>query len=96
METKTERISARITHSVYSTLSEASQILGASLNHFIVQAAVEKALAIIESERKIRLSRASAEHICQLMENPPKPKSRMVESIKAYKKDLFFYQSRPY
>lgn len=88
METKTARVSARITPNVYSTLTEASELLGSTLNHFMVQAAFEKALAVIESENKIRLNRASAEHICQLMENPPKPASGMIEAIKAYKKDL--------
>jgi len=88
METKTARVSARITPGVYSTLAEASELLGSTLNHFMVQAAFEKALAVIESEKKIRLNRASAEHICQLMENPPEPVSGMIEAIKAYKKDL--------
>ena len=49
-ETKTARVSARISPNVYNTLTEASEITGSTLNQFIVHAALEKAQAIIEQE----------------------------------------------
>ncbi|WP_024336180.1 DUF1778 domain-containing protein [Desulfotignum balticum] len=52
-ETKTARVSARISPSVYETLTEASEITGSTLNQFIVHAALEKAQAIIEHENQI-------------------------------------------
>ena len=52
-ETKTARVSARISPNVYNTLTEASEITGSTLNQFIVHAALEKAQAIIEHENKI-------------------------------------------
>ena len=45
-ETKTARVSARVTPNVFDTLTEASEIIGATLNQFLVQAALEKAKTI--------------------------------------------------
>lgn len=68
-----ERIPARMPTAVYERLVEAAQAVGATLNQFLVQAALEKANAILEEERTIRLSSASAEAVFSLMENPPEP-----------------------
>ncbi len=87
-EAKTTRVSARISPIVYDTLTEASEITGATLNQFLVQAALEKAHAIIEHENKIRLSRQSAEHLFELIENPPKVNPKLDRAMKQYKQDL--------
>ncbi len=87
-EPKTARVSARISPSVYDTLTEASEITGATLNQFLVQAALEKALAIIENENKIKLNRQSTEHLFELIENSPKVNSKMAQAVKQYKRDL--------
>ena len=87
-EAKTSRVSARVTPSVYSTLTEASKITGATLNQFLVQAALEKAHTIIEHENKIRLSRESADHLFEIIENPPKKNPKLANAIKRYKQDL--------
>ena len=87
-ETKTSRVSARISPSVYGTLSEASAIMGSTLNQFLVQAALEKAHAVIEHENKIKLSRKSAKHLLELIENPPKINHRLLKVMRKYKQDL--------
>lgn len=87
-EAKTSRVSARVTPSVYSTLTEASEISGATLNQFLVQAALEKAHAIIEYENKIKLNRESADHLFEIIENPPKKNPKLAKAIKKYKQDL--------
>ena len=87
-EPKTSRVSARVTPSVYSTLTEASEITGATLNQFLVQAALEKAHTIIEHENKIKLSRQSAEHLFEILENPPKKSPKLVKAMKKLKQDL--------
>lgn len=87
-EPKTSRVSARISPSVYDTLAEASEIMGATLNQFLVQAALEKAQAIIEHENKIRLNKQSAEHLFELIENPPKVNPKLAQAMKQFKKDL--------
>ncbi|WP_300461064.1 DUF1778 domain-containing protein [Desulfobacula sp.] len=87
-KTKTARVSARISPSVYNTLIEASEIAGSTLNQFLVQAALEKAQAIIEQDNKIRLRQQSAEHLFELIENPPKVNPKLAQTMKQYKQDL--------
>jgi len=52
----TEQISAAIPCHVFMALEKASEIQGESLNHFLIQAAYEKARQIIEQNRIIKLS----------------------------------------
>ncbi len=87
-EAKTARVSARVSPSVYETLTEASEIVGATLNQFLVQVALEKAHAIIDHETKIRLNKQSATHLFDLIENPPKVNPKLVKAMKQYKQNL--------
>ena len=87
-ETKTARVSARVSPSIYDTLAEASEIMGATLNQFLVQAALEKAHAIIEYENKIKLNKQSTEHLFEIIENPPKLNPKLAKAMKQYRKDL--------
>jgi len=87
-EVKTARVSARITPSVYGTLSDASAITGSTLNQFLVQAALEKAHAVIEHENKIKLNRKSTKHLLELIENPPQINQRLLKVVKKYKQDM--------
>lgn len=87
-ETKTARVSARISPNVYETLAEASEIIGATLNQFLVQAAFEKAQAIIQHENKIKLSKQSMEHLFELIENPPKMNSKLKKAMKQHEQGL--------
>lgn len=81
---KTARVSARVSPAVYSTLAEASALSGSTLNQFLVQAALEKAYAVIEHENKIRLNLESAEKLFDLVENPPKMNRRLKKAIKQH------------
>ncbi|SLM31182.1 conserved hypothetical protein [Desulfamplus magnetovallimortis] len=87
-EAKISRVSARVTPSVYNTLTEASEISGATINQFLVQAALEKAYTIIEHENKIKLNRQSADHLFQIIENPPKKNPKLAKAIRTYKQDM--------
>lgn len=68
-----QRIPARMPTAVYEKIVEAAQSIGATLNQFLVQSALEKANAVLEEERIIRLSAASSEALFAIMENPPEP-----------------------
>jgi uncharacterized protein (DUF1778 family) len=67
---------------VYDRLVEASQAVGATLNQFLVSSALEKADAILERERVIKLSAASSEALFALMENPPQPNDHLKKAMK--------------
>lgn len=83
-----ERIPARMPTAVYERLVEAAQAVGATLNQFLVQAALEKANSILEEERTIKLSSASAETVFTLMENPPEPNEYLKNAMKRREETL--------
>lgn len=68
-----QRIPARMPTAVYERIVEAAQAVGATLNQFLVQSALEKANSILEEERVIKLSQTSSEALFAIMENPPEP-----------------------
>jgi uncharacterized protein (DUF1778 family) len=76
-----ERIPARMPTAVYDRLVEAAQAVGATLNQFLVQSALEKANAILEEERVIKLSAASSDALFAIMENPPEPTEYLKEAM---------------
>lgn len=71
------RVSARVSENIHETLAEAAALVGATLNQFVVQAALEKAREVIESERVIRLTARDAEVFFETIENPPEPNEAM-------------------
>lgn len=83
-----ERVSARIPIHAYQILSRAAEISGATLNQFLVQAALEKAQMIIEKDKIINLSLRSANVFFDAIENPPKPNKKLKQAMKAYKKSF--------
>lgn len=76
------RIPARMPSAVYDRLVEAAQAVGATLNQFLVSSALEKADAILERERLIKLSAASSEALFAIMENPPEPNKYLKNAMK--------------
>ena len=84
---KEERIPARMPHAVYEKISEAAQAVGATLNQFLVQAALERANEILERERVISLSTKAAKTVFDLIENPPGPNKRLKKAMER-RKDL--------
>ncbi len=84
--TKQERIGARVPPDVYATLNQAAELLGATVNQFLVQSALKEAQAVIEREQTIRLSRRDCERLLDLLDNPPKPNARLKAAVKHYQK----------
>ena len=83
-----ERIPARMPLPVYERIVEAAQAVGATLNQFLVQSALEKANIVLEQERVINLTTASAKIIFDLVENPPAPNDHLKTAMKRRKEVL--------
>ena len=83
---KEERNSARVTQDVHSTLRQAADMVGATVNQFLVQAALKEARGIIERERVIQLTQRDARMFFGMLERPPKPKAKLRAAIAAYRK----------
>lgn len=86
MDTTKERISSRVTKPVRKTLEEAAALSGATLNQFVVQAALKEAHAVLERDRFIQLSRRDAEVFFKALKNPPAPNARLKKAVAAYKR----------
>lgn len=75
------RVTARLPASVKETLQKAADLTGATLNQFMVAAAVKEAQAVIEQEQVIRLSSEDGDKIFSLIENPPAPNEQLRAAI---------------
>jgi uncharacterized protein (DUF1778 family) len=83
-----ERIPARMPSAVYDRVVEAAQAVGATLNQFLVQSALEKANEILERERVIKLSATTAKTVFDLVKNPPAPSERLKAAMKRHEEVL--------
>jgi len=59
--------------------------LGSTVNQFVMQTAYQEAQRVIERESVIRLSQKDARMVFSLFDNPPKPKKRLKDAVKAFK-----------
>jgi uncharacterized protein (DUF1778 family) len=82
-----ERISARVSKEVRERLEEAAGISGATLNQFLVQAAIEKANQVLEREKVMKVSARDAEWLLNLLDQPPRPpNARLQRALDDYQK----------
>lgn len=82
---KQDRIGARVPHEVYVTLHRAAELSGATVNQFLVQAALKEAQAVIEREEVIRLSPRDWGWLLDLMDDPPRPNARLEAALEHYR-----------
>lgn len=80
-----KRITARVSDNVRNTLEQAAELLGATVNQFVVQAAYVEAQRVVARESVIRLSQKDARRVLALIDNPPQPGKRLQEAVKAFK-----------
>jgi uncharacterized protein (DUF1778 family) len=80
------RITARVPQAVQDTLEQAAELLGATLNQFVVQAALSEARRVIERDRVIHLSSTDAAFLMNLLEKPPLPNAKLRKAFQSYRK----------
>jgi len=79
------RITARVPARQRDRLEEAAALSGATLNQFVVQAAVNEAQRILERENTIHLSLEGAKRVLKLMENPPPPNAKLKKAVETHR-----------
>ena len=84
--TTSRRLTTRITDHVQEKLQVAADLVGATLNQFIVQAALEKADKIIESESTVVLTRRESLRLLELIENPPPRNEKFAQAQARYQR----------
>lgn len=82
------RITAQLSDPVVERLQAAADLTGVSLDYFVVQAALEKAGAIIDREETIRYSREDAEWLISLLDSPMQPNAALTQAFERYKNKL--------
>lgn len=84
LEEPRKRITARISNRMRDTLEQAAELLGSTVNQFVVQTAYVEAQRVIERESVIRLSQKDARKILTLLDNPPTPNKKLKDAVKTY------------
>lgn len=83
---KQDRIGARVPHDVYETLCRAAELSGATVNQFLVQAALKEAQSVIAREEVIRLSARDWNWMLALTEKSAKPNKQLQKALSRYTK----------
>lgn len=81
------RITARVPVPVMDALQEAAELTGATVNQFLVQAALEKAKQIIDREHTIKLTRRDAAMLINLLDKPFAPNAVLTRAFERQKKE---------
>jgi uncharacterized protein (DUF1778 family) len=81
-----KRLTTRITDHVQERLQVAADLVGATLNQFVVQAALEKAEKLIESESTIVLNRSESLQLLAMLENPPPRNEKFLQAQARYQR----------
>lgn len=81
-----KRLTTRITDHVQEKLQAAADLVGATLNQFVVQAALEKAEKVIESESTIILTRRESLRLLEMIENPPPRNDKFLQAQARYQR----------
>lgn len=79
------RITARVSYPIAEKLQQAADLTGATLNQFMIQAALEKAEKIIDHEKTIRFSLEDAAMLIELLDKPSKPNAALTAAFARYK-----------
>jgi uncharacterized protein (DUF1778 family) len=87
-EKLTARITTRVPESVHSLLSEAATLVGATINQFVVQSALDRANSVIEHERLITLNAEASQRFVDALENPPAPNEKLKAAFRAHREKL--------
>lgn len=83
-ETSDDRITARLPRSTRSIIERAAAIYGASINQFIVQAAVERANTVLQNMETVKLSSRDAQLFMDALANPPGPNKKLLDAVHAH------------
>jgi uncharacterized protein (DUF1778 family) len=85
LEEPRRRITARVTETMRDTMEQAAELMGSTLNQFMVQIAYLEAQRVIERESLIRLSQKDARKVLSLIDTPPKPNKLLKQAVKEFK-----------
>ena len=83
-----ERITARISKPVHKKLEEAASMTGATLNQFLVSAALKEAESVIARERVSYVPAKYSEAFFDALDADGAPNSELLKAVKEYKQQV--------
>ena len=81
-----KRLTIRMTDHAQEELQVAADLVGATMNQFIVQAALEKAENTIASESTMTLSHRESLRLLEMMDNPPPRNEKFLQAQERYQR----------
>lgn len=78
------RITARVSSQIAEKLQKAADLTGATLNQFLVQAALEKAETVIARENVIPYTREDAAMLIDLLDSPKPANAALTQAFERY------------
>ncbi len=81
-----KRLTIHLTEHVQDKLQMAADLVGETMNQFVIQAAVEKAAKIIECESTVVMTRRESLRLLELIENPPPRNEKFLQAMNRYQK----------
>jgi uncharacterized protein (DUF1778 family) len=83
---RSERLEARITQAQKALLKQAAELQGRTLSDFIVQAASEKAIRVVQEHQVITLTAQEQAVLIEALLKPPAPGPRLRSAARQYRK----------
>ena len=83
-----ERLEARISADKKNLLRNAAELSGRSITDFVVSAAIDAAVRVIQEYQQLNLSEEDREVFIQTLLAPPKPSNKLLKAAEKYKKDV--------
>lgn len=85
MSATSPRITTRVDFDTQNLLLQAAAISGiSSINAFVLNAAIEKAKKIIESDQQLKLSKRDAIALVNALDAQPKVNARLQQAVSRY------------
>ncbi len=85
LESKKERLEARLTPDQKKSIERAAQIRGTSVSDFVVMSAADAARRTIREQEVLTLNEKAREVFVQALLNPPPPSKRLLAAAKRYR-----------
>ena len=83
-----ERLEARISAEKKTMLKNAAELSGRTLTDFVISAAYEAAVRVIQEYQQLRLSVVDRDVFIQALLNPPQASAPLLRAAEQYKKDV--------
>jgi uncharacterized protein (DUF1778 family) len=83
-----ERFEARISTDKKNLLRNAAELSGKTLTDFVVNAAVDAAVQVIQEYQQLHLTSADRDLFIRALLVPPKASNNLLKAVDKYKKDV--------